>query len=502
MTQNAPCKYFAKVRTPPCRPSQLESNALHFVAPITRTESLANVLQGSCKFGQGCALAHILPDGRVINRPPRGQPFAYARRTHLPQAPPPGPPSLLSMQAHDLSAHQDFPFPGHGVDDPLQPHYNPQPLLGVPPLDGPAATFGSPPHDGRLGASPSGRGLSVLDAPLPSSFDSQGISHAARHGPFASSVPPRFGIESPPSSLPNKPFQSSNMKLRGLHGSPFGDAANLDGVLHGAGSSPPSFDEPLSFSKRPLHSERLARPRMMMSSSLGTRPYLYQQEESASDESDDDGIGEDLLPSSLHELLPQEKLRRFSRNVPEDDGSSSFLSAQRRAISSGNPSQDIKLGSLSPHSASPSRYNALWSSRSLTKADPDVTSPSAFGHVGSPLRPSALRSSSLVNVSGGDMSPYAVGSPPKQASMSMLTQELQRTKLGEHSKPVGASRSLSSGSNTAGRNGLIERGISSNSLGRETIEEEQGLFSMEEEESEPSSSVNFAAKPVGPIGTK
>ena len=86
--------------------------------------------------------------------------------------------------------------------------------------------------------------------------------------------------------------------------------------------------------------------------------------------------------------------------------------------------------------------------------------------------------------------------------MSMLTQELQRTKLGEHSKPVGASRSLSSGSNTAGRNGLIERGISSNSLGRETIEEEQGLFSMEEEESEPSSSVNFAAKPVGPIGTK
>ena len=79
--------------------------------------------------------------------------------------------------------------------------------------------------------------------------------------------------------------------------------------------------------------------------------------------------------------------------------------------------------------------------------------------------------------------------------MSMLTQELQRTKLGEHNKTVGASRSLSSGSSSGGRGGLIERGLSSNSLGRETIEEEQGLFSMEEEEGP-------APKPIGPIGSK
>jgi hypothetical protein len=106
-----------------------------------------------------------------------------------------------------------------------------------------------------------------LDAPLPGSFDSQGISHAARHGPFASSVPPRLGqgLESPPSSLPNKAFLGST--LRGL-----GDTT-LDGVL--AGSSPPTFEEPMSFGKRPLHSERFSRPRPMMSASVGTRPSIH-----------------------------------------------------------------------------------------------------------------------------------------------------------------------------------------------------------------------------------
>ncbi|GAB7357137.1 hypothetical protein MBLNU459_g7932t1 [Dothideomycetes sp. NU459] len=473
MTQNAPCKYFAK---------------------------------GSCKFGQGCALAHILPDGRVINRPPRGQQFAYGRRSQMAQAMPAGPPSLLSMQANDLSSPQEFPYLAQQPDDPLNARYAQGPPLGIPTIDAgiPAehmSNYGSPPNDNRLGASPSNRGLNVLDAPLPSSFDSQGISHAARHGPFASSVPPRFGIESPPSSLPNKAFLGSTA-LRGLQGTAFGDAANLDGVLHGAGSSPPTFDEPMSFSKRPLHSERLARPKATMSASLGTRPspfyshYPNDTSEDSDDGSEEDGIGEDLLPSSLHELLPQDKLRRFSRNTTEEDGNNSFLSAQRRAISFGTAPQDSKVGSLSPHSASPSRYNSIWSSRSYQKNETENNGPSAFGHVGSPLRPSALRSSSLnISSSAGDASPYGIGSPPKQASMSMLTQELQRSNLSDPSKPAqpplhspGIPRSLSNGT-SAGRAGLIERGISSTSLGRETIEEEQGLFSMEEEESELGSSV-------------
>lgn len=430
---------------------------------------------------------------------------------------PAAPPSLLSMQANDLSSAQDFPYLSQQSDDPLNSRYAQPPVLGIPSIDAgtpvePRSNYGSPPNDSRLGASPPNRGLNVLDAPLPSSFDSQGISHAARHGPFASSVPPRFGIESPPSSLPNKAFLGSTA-LRGLQG--FGDSANLDGVLHGTGSSPPTFDEPMSFSKRPLHSERLARPKANMSASLGTRPspfyshYPNDTSEESDNGSEDDNIGEDLLPSSLHELLPQDKLRRYSRNTTEDDGNGSFLSSQRRAISFGTAPQDSKVGSMSPHSASPSRYNSIWSSRSYQKNESENTGPSAFGHVGSPLRPSALRSSSLnISSSLGDASPYGIGSPPKQASMSMLTQELQRNEISDHSKSAqsplyvpGSGRTLSNGSGP-GRAGLTERGISSTSLGRETIEEEQGLFSMEEEESEsmanyPSSSRNGVSDAAG-----
>lgn len=391
----------------------------------------------------------------------------------------------------------------------------PQPSLALPSLDNtyinePSTNFGSLPNDAQLGASPSNRGLSVLDAPLPSSFDSQGISHAARHGPFAASVPHRFGIESPPSSIPNNRFPA-NLKLRSPYGSAFGDAANLNGVLHGAGSSPPSFDEPLSFSKRPLHSERLhserlaPRPRMgMMSASLGTRPGMFQQDQSGSDpeESEDDGIGEDLLPSSLHELLPQDKLRRFSRNIGEDDSNPSFLGSGRRAISTGYAPQDSKIGSFSPQSSSPSRYNALFTARSMSKGEADSSNVSAFGHVGSPLRPSTLRSSSLANVANlpGDTSPWANGSSPQQSSMSMLTQGLQHTTITDQSKPTSAPRAFPSTSNP-GRTSLAERGFSSSSLGRETIDEEQGLFSMEEEDAESSRNQSFEPA-LNPVGTK
>jgi len=70
--------------------------------------------------------------------------------------------------------------------------------------------------------------------------------------------------------------------------------------------------------------------------------------------------------------------------------------------------------------------------------------------------------------------------------MSMLTHELQRSKLAEatkHGLHPGMTRNLSNGSSTS-RGGLGERGFSSSSLGRDKIEEEQELFSMEEEDSE------------------
>lgn len=251
-----------------------------------------------------------------------------------------------------------------------------------------------------------------------------------------------------------------------------------------------------------LHSELAAnRSRGIMSSSLGARPS-YKDEEW--DETDMIGkFEEDLLPNSLSDLLtPQEKMRRFSRDQGENEGSFSQRTAQSRLGVSPTAS-DLKFGS--PSTASPSRFQSMWAKPRGPTYDSAFESgslpgPSAFGHVGSPLRNSSLHpgaSPSLRAISRpttGDASPY-LSSPPRQAplsmSMSMISQQLQRTRLstrdeaGITSNPVhpGINR-VTSGSNIGNSNGRlgIDRAVSSSSINRERIEEEQGLFSMEEEE--------------------
>ena len=112
------------------------------------------------------------------------------------------------------------------------------------------------------------------------------------------------------------------------------------------------------------------------------------------------------------------------------------------------------------------------------------------GLVGSPLRNSSFGgfgttapSSTPIRPANGDLSP-TVASPPRQASMSMLTQELQRTKLDAARSAASASASASavgmqrtkSGGSTGGG-----RAVSGQSaVGRERIEEEQDLFDMDE----------------------
>jgi len=385
-----------------------------------------------------------------------------------------GPPnSLLSMQVNDPVALQQVDPAAFGQQEhsvtynyqPASPPFGPQQTTDI------ASPYGSPFGDNRLATSPPRGGLTALDSHLPKSFDSQGFSHAARHGPFAASVPNRFLLD--PQSPPNR-AQLGNTSLRDAS---YGDTANLDGVLHGLGSSP--RDHPaLDFSKRPLHSERFAANRsrpMMMSSSLGGQPTLFTDtDESAEDDESDSGAGEDLLPSSLHDLIPQEKLRRSSRNAFDNESNAlPMTSAQRRAISNGATPSDSKTGSLSPHSGSPSRYSSIWAAKATTqKVENDPT----FGHVGSPLRPSNLRSSSI-----------SMSTSPNNAaqdSMSLLTSQLRNSTMTDSrsSQPTShpsMSRNLSSNSNV-GRSGLGDRGFSSSSLGREKIDEE-AMFSMEED---------------------
>ena len=79
----------------------------------------------------------------------------------------------------------------------------------------------------------------------------------------------------------------------------------MDGVL--AGSSPPSGpDEPLTFPKRSLQSERFRAPRyQMISASLGTR--LPTQSFEYSDEEDGDTDREDDLATCklIRDLIPE-----------------------------------------------------------------------------------------------------------------------------------------------------------------------------------------------------
>ena len=357
----------------------------------------------------------------------------------------------------------------------------------------PASNYGSPPPDGRFPTSPIQNGLSVLDAPLPASFDSQGISHMARYGPVAASLPSKFGFESPPSSLPKSNAHGSSA-LRNLHDSAFGDenASRLNGL----GSSPPHIPDDY-LARRLLRTERLSKPRVMSASVGAGAP-------SASDDWDGNfAFEEDLVPKSLDELLtPEEKMRRLAHGgnaINPDDPSS------RRSRSSLHTPADPSSKVGSPSASSPSRFVGALFSRAPGKVDSvETSSPGAspFGHVGSPLRNTMLNPESIPagrSMSRANDGSSHLASPPRHGGtgMSMISQQLRgmRVSSGPGSRsdvfdsnphsPVqhpGISR-LASGS-SVGSSGL-SRAVpnqSSNGMRDRGAEDEQGLFSMEEED--------------------
>lgn len=406
--------------------------------------------------------------------------------------------SLLTMQAHMAPMQSGYQYPMQ--DDPYampKSQYDMIPTIDTTFSSHPGSNYGSPPNEnGRLALSPVQKGLSVMDVPLPASFDSQGISHMARYGPIASSVPAKFLAGSPPSS-----YQADSSALRNLHDSAFGHGSRSRAAA--LGSSPPDSVEPPA-GRRMLHSELAAnRSRNLMSSSVGARP-AYKDEEW----DDTDMIGkfeEDLLPHSLSDLLtPQEKMRRFSRDQGDSE-SNSFTQQASMSRLGASPTASDRYGSPSAATASPSRFQSLWGkSRPMNDNFESGSLPgaSAFGHVGSPLRNSSFHPGASPSLramnrpTSGDTSPF-VSSPPRQASMSMISQQLSRTRLSSREEVPGLTATptsnpqhpginrLTSGSSigsSSGRLGNLDRAVSSSSINRERIEEEQGLFSMEEEE--------------------
>ena len=339
------------------------------------------------------------------------------------------------------------------------------------------STYGSPRDDNRLPMSPVGH-LSVLDAPMPASFDSQGISYIARHGAVAASVPSKFGLESPPGSLPKKVALPTDA-VRNLHSSVYPKEGRTKGP--DLGSSPlGSGDE--GFGQRIMHSKRIARPGMISASVPRGRGHV-------SDDWDDGfifGGEEDFLPTSLDDLLtPQEKMRRLSRTEKEPKNLRESLSGL------GTPADpSSKVGS--PGTGSPSRYGTFFARQKQDESSNNA--PSAFGHVGSPLRNSSLHPLASPPLRAtkisGDMSP-AFASPPRQSSMSMISQQLSRTRISSqavesndnatnhNSLQPGLSRHASLSSNPTNR---VLSSSSASGTGRIDEEHGEGVFSMEEEE--------------------
>ncbi|ROT37787.1 hypothetical protein SODALDRAFT_174317 [Sodiomyces alkalinus F11] len=532
------CKYFAKVlglgsqcKEAP-RGGDHRDDPASFPFQINGPPTL-HCPSGNCKFGPKCANIHVLPDGRRINYGKNGVtigavPIGLAGRTN---------PTAPTTTAYNHAAttttttttsaltsglyHDGVPpyTPTYPYPENRQPHQlGRQPSLenGLPSADAAAyslagSTYGSPRDDdpsrlGLLALSPvngngngNGKTLSVLDAPLPASFDSQGISNAARYpaAPWPSSVPSKFGIDSPSPSLSSAKDTRTSDTLKSLHNSAFGGSEYLSTSSAAAGTSPPSAPVGLGeeyFGRRPMHSSRYARPKMMSSSLPKPTVDRDWDAEFAFYE-------EDYLPQNLQDLLtPAEKARRGSLRAADAEFGG------ENAVKFGSPMAG----------ASPSRWGPLFQRQKEEELDAGRTTnkraPSAFGHVGSPLRNSVLSngmgngSSGLVGV-GSISSRTTPGSRSGSDSASALTQQLQRTRLlGDDSLNNNSPRlhpmmavGRTPGNGAIGpvgreRERAMERHVSSGSIGSSgrfttPVDEEDPafVFSMEEDGDEQQS---------------
>ncbi|KAK5653691.1 hypothetical protein OQA88_8722 [Cercophora sp. LCS_1] len=522
-TSHVPCKFF---RQGACQ----AGNACPFSHDLgAAAETVCKYFaKGNCKFGPKCANIHMLPDGRRINYGKNGNltigaapPVALGARVNLTAY---HPPSNSALTNSFLRADASPGFNGTAPygDERYGHQLGRQPSLegGLPTIDttytsNPTSAYGSPRDEDTnrfgLGLSPvNGKGLSVLDAPLPASFDSNGISHAARYGPWPSSVPSKFGLESPSPSLNAAKDGRTSETLKLLHDSAFGPGDHLSpsaidvADINGFGSSPPvgSAAQGLTllggeeyYGKKTMHSSslRFSKPRLMSSSA----PKIDRDWEPGF------LFEEDYVPGALANevLTPAEKARRGS------------TAGTIRGVDCSEPLTDslpvatTKFGSPAA-AASPSRWGSFFQRQrdeealELGGSSRSLKNVSAFGHVGSPLRNSSLASAiTEFNVDSGDR-PGSANNGGE--SLSVLTQQLRRTRLGDdaplstspHLHPNAARNTGSSpiagviGKERERERGL-ERHVSSGSIGSSVtgrfttpIDEEDPafVFSMEEED--------------------
>ena len=353
---------------------------------------------------------------------------------------------------------------------PPPPPYDPIQSIDAGLVSDPGSKYGSPIEDSRFPMSP--KNMTALDAPLPSSFDSEGVSQAPRYGPMAASMPSKFGAElSSPVQRPGVATDS----VRALHDTAYGP--DLRKASAAIGSSPPGVSDDFLPEQRFMHSQRTVKAPRMVSASVPRLATLDDWDEN------NFPMEEDYLPTNLHDdvLTPQERLRRLSRT--DNELSSSHRDPSGLGMASNSFS---KIGS--PLGSSPSRFGALFARQRQKKEEESHAS--SFTHVGSPLRESAFSLGSSANVApigsrqlSGDISPF-VSSPKQQSSMSIISQQLS----GFSPHPSFGRQQPSATSSGSRFDRTISSPVSTN-----RIDEEQSdlVFSMEEEENNKRNSASW-----------
>ncbi|ORY58917.1 uncharacterized protein BCR38DRAFT_489277 [Pseudomassariella vexata] len=516
-TSHVPCKFF---RQGACQ----AGSACPFSHDLgSASETVCKYFaKGNCKFGPKCANIHVLADGRRINYGKNG--ITIGQPLHLGNRLTSAAPYTTSSSALTNSfmrADAGTPFGNYGY--PMSPsekyhQLDRQPSLenGLPTFDTTyshtSSQYGSPREEDPtrlgLGLSPvAGKGLSVLDAPLPASFDSNGISHAARYpaGPWPSSVPSQFGLESPSPSLNAAKDSRTSEALKLLHHSAFGSNDHLSSTV--TTSSPPTQPTDEYFGKRPMHSSRYTKPKLLSSSAPRAMGIDRDWE------AEFPFLEEDYVPDMLKDLLtPAEKARRGSR-AAEDEANGLKSGHGVAAVSgTGTPTAETASKFGSPMAASPSRWGPLFmrqKEEDELKKHALAASAGAFGHVGSPLRNSPLTA---------DMIQSHDNRSGSVEGLSVLTQQLQRTRIdgcGNDSPLLNPNTNPNTGTSAIPHIGIggrptngraTERHVSSGSLGSSArfttpIGEEDGEFVFSMDEDGERDSTIRARKRTSGVGT-
>ncbi|KAI0157135.1 hypothetical protein GGR52DRAFT_582933 [Hypoxylon sp. FL1284] len=497
-TSHVPCKFF---RQGACQ----AGSACPFSHDLgTASETVCKYFaKGNCKFGPKCANVHVLSDGRRINYGKNG--ITIGQPLHLGNRVNPTYNSSNSALTNSFMRADAGSNYGGTYGYPMSPSDTYQSvdrrpsLENVPTIDTTyshnSSQYGSPREEDSLrlglGLSPvAAKGLSVLDAPLPASFDSNGISNAARYpgGPYPSSVPSQFGLESPSPSLNAAKDARTSETLKNLHHSAFGSNEHL-GALGAplGGTSPPTQPSDEYFGRRQMHSSRYTKSKILSSSA----PRAIAGGIDRDWETEFPFLEEDYLPDNLKDLLtPAEKARRGSRAADEDSSGHRGNGASPNVIGvsgAGTPNGEVNSKFGSPMASSPSsRWGPLFQRQHEeheAKKHAAAASAGAFGHVGSPLRQSSL--------SANVVRPHNASRSSSIEGLSALTQQLQRTRMegngGEspHLHPNAHAHVLASRpSNGRGAERHVSSGsISSSARYTTPIGEEDGefVFSMDED---------------------